>query len=92
MAIEISELQHIVKEIDVFSKGDDHEGLLTQLKYLQDNFDNPTKENLKKTLIGVKLNKLQKSSSNKEVSSLAKSSCCHGKISFLKTSKTTIQA
>ena len=72
MAIEISELQHIVKEIDVFSKGDDHEGLLTQLKYLQDNFDNPTKENLKKTLIGVKLNKLQKSSSNKEVSSLAK--------------------
>jgi len=72
MAIEISELQHIVKEIDVFSKGDDHEGLLTQLKYLQDNYENPTKENLKKTLIGVKLYKLQKSSSKKEVSSLAK--------------------
>lgn len=72
MAIETSELQHIVKEIETFSKGDDHEGLLTQLKYLQDNFDNPTKENLKKTMIGVKLNKLQKSSSNKEVSNLAK--------------------
>jgi transcription elongation factor S-II len=72
MAIEIGELQHIVKEIDVFSKGEDHEGVLSKLKYLEEHFDNPTKENLKKTLIGVKLNKLQKSSSNKDVSNLAK--------------------
>ncbi|XBW36634.1 hypothetical protein QEN19_002206 [Hanseniaspora menglaensis] len=70
--METEELQNIVKEIEIFTSGEDYEALLSKLQYLDENFTNPTKENLKKTNIGVKLNKLNKSSSNKEVSALAK--------------------
>ncbi|OBA26628.1 transcription elongation factor [Hanseniaspora valbyensis NRRL Y-1626] len=70
--METEEIQNIVKDIDLFTKGEDYDALLSKLKYLDENFTNPTKENLKKTSIGVKLNKLHKTSKNKEISALAK--------------------
>lgn len=85
--METGELEQIAKEIDLFAAAEDSEALLSKLEDLNQRFTNPTKENLKKTSIGVKLNKLQKSSKNKEISGLAKKLVTKWKETILKDMK-----